>query len=56
VLIDDLGTEAMLNNITVELLFTLLSERCAARRLTVIATNLMLATSWRVRRGVMSRF
>lgn len=40
-LIDDLGTEPMLNNITVEYLFTLLSERCAARRHTVIATNLL---------------
>ena len=39
-LIDDLGTEPMLNNITVEYLFTLLSERGAARRHTVIATNL----------------
>ncbi len=42
-LIDDLGTEPMLNNITVEYLFTLLSERGAARRHTVIATNLMPA-------------
>ena len=40
-LIDDLGTEPMLNNITVEYLFTLLSERGAARRHTVIATNLL---------------
>ena len=40
-LVDDLGTEPMLGNITVEYLFTLLSERGAARRATVIATNLM---------------
>jgi DNA replication protein DnaC len=40
-LIDDLGTEPMLNNITVEYLFTLLSERGASRRNTVIATNLL---------------
>jgi len=40
-LIDDLGTEPMLNNITVEYLFTLLNERGAARRATVIATNLL---------------
>ena len=40
-LIDDLGTEPLLNNITVEYLFTLLGERGAARRHTVIATNLL---------------
>ena len=40
-LIDDLGTEPLLNNITIEYLFTLLSERGAARRHTVIATNLL---------------
>lgn len=39
-LIDDLGTEPMLNNITVEYLFTLVNERGTARRQTVIATNL----------------
>ena len=39
-LIDDLGTEPMLRNITVEYLFTLLNERAAAKRHTVIATNL----------------
>ena len=39
-LIDDLGTEPMMRNITVEYLFTLLNERFAARRHTVIATNL----------------
>ncbi len=40
-LIDDLGTEPMMNNITVEYLFTLFNERGAARRHTVIATNLL---------------
>ncbi|MGI6240095.1 MAG: ATP-binding protein [Christensenellales bacterium] len=39
-LIDDLGTEPMLRNITVEYLFTLLNERCAQKMHTVIATNL----------------
>ena len=39
-LIDDLGTEPMMRNITVEYLFTLLNERMAARRHTFIATNL----------------
>lgn len=39
-LIDDLGTESILRNVTVEYLFTLLNERCAARRHTVVATNL----------------
>ena len=39
-LIDDLGTEPMMRNITVEYLFTLLNERAAARRHTVVATNL----------------
>ena len=38
--IDDLGTEPMLRNITVEYLFALLNERMAAGRHTVIATNL----------------
>jgi len=38
--IDDLGTEPMLRNITVEYLFVLLNERMAARRHTVVATNL----------------
>jgi len=41
-LIDDLGTEPMMRNITVEYLFTLLNERNAAKRCTVIATNLTL--------------
>ena len=39
-LIDDLGTEPMMRNITVEYLFTLLNERIIAKRHTVIATNL----------------
>ena len=39
-LIDDLGTEPMMRNITVEYLFTLLNERAAAKRHTVVATNL----------------
>ena len=39
-LIDDLGTEPMMRNITVEYLFMLLNERMAAKRHTVIATNL----------------
>ena len=39
-LIDDLGTEPMMRNITVEYLFTLLNERAASKRHTVIATNL----------------
>ncbi len=39
-LIDDLGTEPMMRNITVEYLFMLLNERNAAKRHTVIATNL----------------
>ncbi len=39
-LIDDLGTEPMLRNVTVEYLFTLLNERCARRAHTVVATNL----------------
>ena len=39
-LIDDLGAEPMMRNITVEYLFTLLNERNAAKRHTVVATNL----------------
>lgn len=39
-LIDDLGTEPMMRNVTVEYLFTLLNERMANKRHTVIATNL----------------
>lgn len=40
-LIDDLGTEPMMKNITVEYLYLILSERFAAHKHTVIATNLM---------------
>ena len=39
-LIDDLGSEPMWRNVTVEYLFTLLNERGAAGRHTVVATNL----------------
>lgn len=39
-LIDDLGTEPMMRNITLEYLFTLLNERIAARRHTMLCTNL----------------
>ena len=39
-LIDDLGAEPMMQNITVEYLFMLLNERMTAKRHTVIATNL----------------
>ena len=39
-MIDDLGTEPVMRSITVEYLFTLINERSAARRHTVIATNL----------------
>ena len=39
-LIDDLGSEPMMRNITVEYLFMLLNERMANKRHTVIATNL----------------
>lgn len=41
--IDDLGTEPMMRNITIEYLFTLLNERMNARRHTVIATNLTMS-------------
>ena len=39
-IIDDLGTEPIMQNITREYLFTLLNERLTQRRHTVIATNL----------------
>lgn len=39
-LIDDLGAEPMMRNITIEYLFTLFNERIAAKRHTVVATNL----------------
>lgn len=41
-LIDDLGTEPMLGNITLEALFTILNERRNGKKHTVIATNLDL--------------
>ena len=41
-LIDDLGSEPMMRNITTEYLFTLLNERGSARKGTVIATNLAM--------------
>ncbi|MGI6172427.1 MAG: ATP-binding protein [Christensenellales bacterium] len=55
-LIDDLGTEPLFNNITVEYLFLLLNERTAAARHTVIATNLT-TTELQARYGerIMSR-
>lgn len=42
-LIDDLGTEPMMQNITIEQLFNLLNERQLNRRHTVISTNLTMA-------------
>ena len=39
-LIDDLGSEPMMKNITVEYLFMLLNERAAGKKHTVVATNL----------------
>ena len=42
-LIDDLGTEPLMNNITVTQLFNLLNERQMAGRHTVISTNLSMA-------------
>lgn len=55
-LIDDLGSEPMLRNVTIEYLFLLLNERAAAHRHTVIATNLSV-TQLQERYGerVMSR-
>lgn len=41
-LIDDLGTEPMMNNITCEYLFSVLNERWAGGLNTVIATNLSI--------------
>lgn len=41
-LLDDLGVEPLINNITVEQLFTLLNERTLAKRPTIISTNLQL--------------
>ena len=42
-LIDDLGTEPLLNNVTVTQLFNLLNERQMAGRHTVISTNLSMS-------------
>lgn len=39
-IIDDLGTEPILKNVTLEYLYLILSERSRANRLTVISTNL----------------
>lgn len=39
-IIDDLGTEPMTKNVTVEYFFDLINERIAAKRHTIIATNL----------------
>ncbi len=41
-MVDDMGSEPMMRNITVEYWFTLINERMAAGRHTVIATNLSL--------------
>ena len=41
-LIDDLGTEPVMQNITREYLFTLLNERLTQQRHTIIATNLSI--------------
>ena len=41
--IDDLGTEPMMNNVTLEYLFLILNERQLAGRATALATNLTLA-------------
>lgn len=41
-LIDDLGTEPIMQNITREYLFTLLNERLTQQRHTVVATNLSI--------------
>ena len=42
-LIDDLGTEPLMNNVTVTQLFNLLNERQMAGRHTVISTNLSMS-------------
>lgn len=39
-LVDDLGTEPMLENVTIPQLFRLLDERASARRHTIVSTNL----------------
>lgn len=40
--IDDLGTEPMLNNVTKEYLFLVLNERLTAGKVTIVTTNLSL--------------
>ncbi|MCI6377699.1 MAG: ATP-binding protein [Clostridiales bacterium] len=56
-LIDDLGTEPLLNNVTVTQLFNLLNERQLAGRHTVISTNLnMSELKERYTERVTSRF
>ena len=42
-LLDDLGTEPLMNNVTVTQLFNLLNERQLAGRHTVISTNLTVS-------------
>lgn len=42
-MLDDLGSEPMLNNVTIEYLFTLLNERSAAGRPTFVATNFSMS-------------
>ncbi len=42
-IIDDLGSEPLFNNVTVEYLFSVLNERIIAGRHTIIATNLLPA-------------
>lgn len=42
-ILDDLGSEPMLNNVTIEYLFTLLNERSAAGRPTFVATNFSIS-------------
>lgn len=41
-LLDDLGTEPLIENVTVEELFNLINERQNARKCTVLSTNLTL--------------
>ena len=41
-MIDDLGTEPLMKNVTVELLFSLLNERLIRGKATIISTNLTL--------------
>ena len=41
-MMDDLGSEPLMKNVTVELLFSLLNERLIRGKATVISTNLTL--------------